>query len=134
MLDELPPMKIPVHVRLCHFLFGGIVCRWRRCITERRKSRTKRALTAVKNCCSRYELDRWLGKPLVVVRGAGYKVKEPDSSTVIPDTVEHYLHKGVRITIWFKDDQLVGVVGWPEVTPWDIVCRTGKEVITDYGM
>jgi len=125
-LDELPPMEIPAHVRLCHFLSGGVVCRWRRSIIEKRNSRTKEVLAAVKDCVSRYELERLLGRPQQVVTGAGYEVREPDSTTVTPDTVEHYLHKGIRVTIWFKDDRLVEVFGWPEVTPWDVVCRLGE--------
>lgn len=121
-LAELPPKKIPVHVRVCCFLFKRLIRNWRHSLLQRRESRTESLLTAAKNCLTRPELERLLGAPQVVVVGTGCRLQEVDSTAVVPDTVEYYLHKGVRVAIWFKDNEIIAIFGWADLTPWDVLC------------
>ena len=124
-LSEPAPLRIPFHARLLCGMFRRGVRRLRLSIRARRERSVSDVLARVKECADRGELERLIGKPRQIVRGHRQRIDDPNSPSIVPDIVESYQFKGIRVELWFKDDELASILAWVDVTAWDVLCGCG---------
>jgi hypothetical protein len=127
---HLPPVKIPLGIRLIGRMFAPII-RWRRDRKHRylEKKILPVLLRDIKKCQSRRELEQLLGRPICVLAGkdggSGYS---PTGELIVPDIAEIYEAKGCHIDMWFKDNQIKEVYGSVRVSAWDAVVGLSAHV------
>ena len=108
-------MKNPRWVWLCGRVFSPFVRRWRIPARARAESRLHHLMNGLRQCETRDELERLLGKPKYALQGDLFL-----SGSFVPDRAETYEKDGCLIDLLFENDHLHSASGCVPYTAWDL--------------